>query len=648
MSQPSTDSRPIGVIGLGLLGSALCERLLDENWEVRCYNRTKEKAQPLIERGAVWSDNPLEECERNVICLFNSAAVRECLGGFAGGFRSGQLVVDATTGGPEDANQLGSWLAQSGVDYLESPIAASSDQTRRGQAVAFVGGSEEVFSQNQDLMSTLTAAAHYVGEWGAAAKFKLVNNLILGLNRVALAEGLVLAERLGLEPANTLAVLKQCNAYSGVMDTKGQKMVEGDFATQARLAQHAKDVRIILEEAAKRGLDLPLSKIHLQLLELGETMGLGDLDNSAIVRVLQGEAQPACGVSTPNAVTDFRRLLDDPQIDAVVIATPDHWHAPAAILATQAGKHVYVEKPCSHNFSESQMLLRAAESSGVVAQHGTQQRSRDFTRNAIQQLRDGVIGEVLVAKAWNIQHRGSIGHKQPSTPPSTVDYDLWVGPAEWMPYQENRLHSDWHWWWNFGTGDIGNDGAHELDYARWGLGVDSLPSRINATGGKYFYDDDQQFPDTATCVFEYPGAEGAKTKQLILEMRLWSTNYPMNCDSGVEFYGTEGQMFLSKRGKLQILGPRNAKIEAEKVPRETGFAHFDNFIEAIRGNAKLAAPLVEAHRSIAPVHLANIALKTGRSIEFDPQAEQILGDEEAAGLLGRKYRKGGHWAIPNV
>lgn len=293
MPQSNTNSAPIGVIGLGLLGSALCDRLLDQHWQVRCFNRTKEKAQPLIDRGAVWSDNPLEECQRIVVCLYNSAAVRECLEGLAGGFKQGQLVVDATTGGPDDAQQLGSWLAESGVKYLETPIAASSDQTRRGQAVAFVGGSQSTFEQSQDLLQALTAAAHYVGEWGAAAKFKLVNNLILGLNRVALAEGLVLADRLGLDAANTLAVLKQCNSYSGVMDTKGQKMVDGDFATQARLAQHAKDVRIILEEAAKRNLDLPLSKTHLQLLELGESMGLGDLDNSAIVRVLQDEIQPA-------------------------------------------------------------------------------------------------------------------------------------------------------------------------------------------------------------------------------------------------------------------------------------------------------------------------------------------------------------------
>lgn len=362
-----------------------------------------------------------------------------------------------------------------------------------------------------------------------------------------------------------------------------------------------------------------------------------------------GAAAQSCGLPESQTATDFRRLLDAPDIDAVVVATPDHWHAPAAILACQAGKHVYVEKPCSHNFRESQLLLKAVEHSGVVAQHGTQQRSREFTRDAIQRLHEGVIGEVLVAKAWNIQKRGSIGHHTPSSPPSYVDYDTWVGPAKWLPYQENRFHSDWHWWWNFGTGDIGNDGAHEIDYARWGLGLDTLPSRVSATGGKYFYDDDQQFPDTATCVFDYDAGEASKqAKQLIFEMRLWSTNYPMNCDSGVEFYGTEGQMFLSKRGKLQILGPRGEVIDSQKVLRETGFPHLDNFVDAIQGRARLTAPLIEAHRSITPVHLANIAVRVGRSVEFDPQSEQIVDNSAAAKLTSREYREGGHWAIPKA
>jgi len=354
------------------------------------------------------------------------------------------------------------------------------------------------------------------------------------------------------------------------------------------------------------------------------------------------------GVDSAHAVTDFRRILDDPSIDAVVIAAPDHWHAPAAIMACEAGKHVYVEKPCSHNFREAQQLLEAARRNKVVVQHGTQQRSRPFTIEAIAKLHDGIIGDVLVAKAWNIQRRDNIGFGKPGATPAEVDYDMWVGPAEWNPFQANRFHSDWHWWYNFGTGDIGNDGAHEIDYARWGLGVDTLPSRAVALGGKYYFDDDQQFPDTATCVFEYPkDGQGGNPRQLVFEMRLWSKNYPINCDSGVEFFGSAGKMSLSKRGKMIIRDDKNQVIEEKRAEKPPPRIHLDNMFASIRNSSKPSADILEALRSVALIHLANIAVRTGRALDFDPVKEQIVGDEDANRLLSRKYREGGHWAIPN-
>lgn len=353
------------------------------------------------------------------------------------------------------------------------------------------------------------------------------------------------------------------------------------------------------------------------------------------------------GVSSSQATTDFRRILDDPSIDAVVIATPDHWHAPAAILACEAGKHVYVEKPVSHNFRESQLLQQAAERAGVVVQHGTQQRSNPFIAEAVQMVHEGQIGDVLVAKAWNVQKRDNIGFASPTPPPAEVDYEQWVGPAEYVPFQKNRFHTDWHWWYNFGTGDIGNDGTHEIDYARWGLGLETLPSRITGLGGKYYFDDQQQFPDTATCVFEYPGEGSVGDKrQLIFELRLWSTNYPINTDSGVEFYGTKGQMTLSKRGKLRVLDADNKLVVNERAEKQAGFPHLQNFLEAVRGNAKLAADLRTAHLSVGLVHLANIALRTERTLNFDPDKEAIVGDDQASQLLTRQYRESGHWAIP--
>lgn len=284
MTSPSPP--PIGVIGLGLLGSALCERLLEAGRAVRCWNRTRDKAGPLLERGAVWSDNPLSDCDQVVVCLYTSDVVRETLESLAAGVHPGQLVVDATTGGVDDARRIGGWLAERGAAYLETPIAASSEQTRRGEAIAFVGGSRADFERAAPLLGDLTAKAHYVGEWGAAASFKLVNNLILGLNRAALAEGLALAERLGLDLTQTLQVLRQSNSYSGVMDTKGAKMAARDYSTQAKLTQHAKDVRIFVDEAMRRGLPLPLSAAHLALLEVGERCGLADADNSAIFEVI--------------------------------------------------------------------------------------------------------------------------------------------------------------------------------------------------------------------------------------------------------------------------------------------------------------------------------------------------------------------------
>ena len=360
-----------------------------------------------------------------------------------------------------------------------------------------------------------------------------------------------------------------------------------------------------------------------------------------------GELQKQTGAK--QITNDLRRVLDDKSVDAIVVATPDHWHAPAAIMACEAGKHVYVEKPCSHNLREGRLLVDAARRNKVVVQHGTQSRSSEFIANAIQMLREGQIGEVLMAKGWNIQRRANIGHADPSTPPSGVDYDTWVGPAEMMPFQTNRFHYNWHWWHNFGTGDIGNDGAHEMDMARWGLGVDGLPSSVMAVGGKYYFDDDQQFPDTATCAFEWP-ADGTvgRRKQLIFEMRIWSKNYPYHCDSGVEFYGTKGMLFVSKRGKLQLWDDSNRPVSDPKPqnPVTVPQNHQVDFLQAIVDNRKPTADIAIGHDSVALIHLANIAVRTGRSLQVDPGQETIINDETANGMLSRSYRDGGHWSVP--
>ena len=348
----------------------------------------------------------------------------------------------------------------------------------------------------------------------------------------------------------------------------------------------------------------------------------------------------------PQTTGDLREMLRDDSLDAVIVATPDHWHAPAAIMACDAGKHVYVEKPCSHSIREGRLLVDAARRNKRVVQHGTQVRSTDMMIDAVKLLREGIIGEVKISKAWNIQRRGNIGHKVPGKAPAELDYDTWVGPAPMIPYQDNRVHHGWHWWYHFGTGDMGNDGVHDIDYARWGLGVETHPSKISATGGKYFFDDDQEFPDTQQVSFEYPGdGKPGSQRMLIYEQRLWSTSYPHNVDSGVEFYGTEGQMFLSRRGKIEVTGPRNARITVKTEPEaQNAEKHVANFLECVRTGARPNGEIELGHLTTSLCHLGNLAIRVGRTLHFDPKSEHVIGDDEADALVTRKYRD--HWGTP--
>lgn len=366
-----------------------------------------------------------------------------------------------------------------------------------------------------------------------------------------------------------------------------------------------------------------------------------DVDDSR-----RATAAKTLGIAPGKAVADLRRVLDDKSVDAVIVATPDHWHSPASILACNAGKHVYVEKPISHNVREGRLLVEASSRNRTQVQHGTQSRSTLMMQEAVKLLREGIIGTVLVAKCWNIQRRGTIGRGQDTAPPAGFDYDSWVGPATMIPYRTNRVHSRWTWWHHFGTGDMGNDGVHDIDYTRWGLGVDTHPTKISAVGGKFFFDDDQEFPDTQQVSFEYPGSgKPGDRRMLIYEQRLWSTNYPHHCDSGAEFYGTKGQMFLSRRGKIQVLADGNKSVEVAIKPEgQNDAAHVRNFCEAIRGNAKLTADALTGHFSASLCHLGNIATRLGRSLMFDPATEQIVGDDEANGLVRRQYRE--HWSTP--
>ncbi len=348
---------------------------------------------------------------------------------------------------------------------------------------------------------------------------------------------------------------------------------------------------------------------------------------------------------TPKATQDLREVLADKRVDAVFIATPDHWHGPAAILALDAGKHVYVEKPCCHNIREGRLMADAVARSGKQLQVGTQSRSTGFVREAIERIQKGEIGEVLVAKAWNSQRRGSIGKAEPSDPPPHIDYDKWLGPVPHIAYRSNALHGVWRWWHAFGCGDIGNDGVHDIDVALWGLGVTTHPTTATCLGGKYFFDDDQQYPDTQYAVFEYASDAAGKKKQLIFEQRIWSPYVQEGYENGAAFYGTNGVLILGHSVGWKLYGPRN-KLIAEGTGAGDVEAHHQNFFDCIRGKQKTPnADIQVGLRAATIVHLANIAARKGIVLQFDPASEKITNSEEANALVRRQYREG-HWAVP--
>ena len=335
-------------------------------------------------------------------------------------------------------------------------------------------------------------------------------------------------------------------------------------------------------------------------------------------------------------VEHFREVLDDKTIDSVSIATPDHWHTPLALLALEAGKHVYVEKPCCHTIEEGRLLQRAATATGKCVQHGTQSRSGEGIRSAVAFLHEGNLGKVRAAKAINHQMRGAIGRAAVSSPPEGVNYDLWTGPAPAHPFTANRWHYNWHWFWDYGTGDMGNDGIHQVDVARWGLGV-GAPKSVTASGGQLYYDDDHETPDTQIVVFDFEEC------QLVYEMRLW-TNYPLEGhDNGVVFYGDKGTLEIGRNGcEVTIIG--------EEKKRLGGGGDIDanmrNFVDCVKRNDPkgLNAPIDEGVASVLLCHLGNIGTRLGKKLAMD--GDTIANDAEAKALESKAYRDG--YGLPTV
>ena len=350
----------------------------------------------------------------------------------------------------------------------------------------------------------------------------------------------------------------------------------------------------------------------------------------------------------PNCVQDFRRILDDPEVDAIATATPDHWHALVTIWACQAGKDVYVEKPTSHSIWESRQMVAAARKYQRVVQVGTQNRSAEYLHQALEQVRSGSLGDIHFVRILNSKLRDDIGSPEDLPVPEGVDYNLWLGPAPARPFNPNHFHYNWHWFWDYGTGDLGNDGVHQVDLARWMTGV-TLPERVSSGGGKHFFQDARETPDTQTVTWEFDRLT------MVLEQTLWTPymkkvafdlretdtlpNWPF-AGTRVELYGTKNQMLLSRMGGgWEVFDGDGKSIQVQPGRFAPANAlHMRNFLDCVRSRRRPSADIEEGHYSTLLTHLGNLAYRTGRTLRVDQATGGILDDPDAQALEKREYR----------
>jgi predicted dehydrogenase len=364
---------------------------------------------------------------------------------------------------------------------------------------------------------------------------------------------------------------------------------------------------------------------------------LCDVDPAQVERmdkIISREFQPAA----PKRTSRYEDLLADKNVDAVIIATPHHWHAPIALRAMQAGKDTYIEKPISHAYNEGPMIIAAARKYGRVVQQGSQMRSSPVTEKAAKLLKDGIIGQVKVARAWTAETRTAEKPLPDGTPPAGVDYDRWLGPAPKRPFNPHRFHVNWRMFQDYGNGEIGDDGIHDLDMAAWGLGVNGLPKQITARGSRMLLDGHaSEYPDNMNVTYEYPDG-----RLVIYE------NYPFTAyglhgfDNGNVFYGTTGYMVFSRRGAFSVFeGPKGTPgpTEGRELRGQRGYAeHMAEFLNAVRHRTPTRASAQVAHWSCALVHLGEIAYRTRGRLDFDPKTERFVDCQEADQLLGKSYR----------
>ncbi|MBI1357780.1 MAG: gfo/Idh/MocA family oxidoreductase [Acidobacteria bacterium] len=360
-----------------------------------------------------------------------------------------------------------------------------------------------------------------------------------------------------------------------------------------------------------------------------------------IARQRAGEFEKKFG-HKPEVVQDLRRVLDNKDIDVVTIATPNHWHTLAAIWACQAGKDVYVEKPATHTFNEGLSLVAAAKKYNRIVQHGVQLRSSEAVQEAVQKMREGIIGDVYMGRINIFKWRPKLeDFPAKATPPSTLDYDLWVGPGKYRPYSKRHVHYNWHWTWDYGNGEIGNQGIHETDMLQWGLDV-GLPTKITSMGGKYLWDDYRETPELLSTLMEFDN--GKKFGEVAV--RFWCSNHETESANGNLFYGSEGYLEISGYTDYAFyFGRKNEPGPKGSAPTK----HFENFVDAVRSRktSDQNGPVETAHSAAALAHLGNITFRRGKVLEFDSAAGRFTNDNEANQMLGKEYRKGFEVPPPN-
>lgn len=348
----------------------------------------------------------------------------------------------------------------------------------------------------------------------------------------------------------------------------------------------------------------------------------------------------------PKAAPDFRKALEDKSLEALVIAAPDHWHAPAAILACKAGKHVYVEKPCAHNPHEGEMLVAAARKYKRQVQMGSQRRSWPNVITAIKEVQDGIIGRVYYGKGWYTNNRPSIGIGKKVEVPSWLNYDLWQGPAPREDYRDNILHYNWHWFWDWGTGESGNNGTHMVDLLRWGMGLE-YPTSVSSSGGRYRYEDDWQTPDTQVVTWEFPD-----NKLMDWEGRSCNGRDIEGSGVGVAFYGEKGTLVIDGGNSYKLYDLKNKLLKDVKndftinsrdtvdPSRNLDALHIQNFFDGIRNGTPLNAEILKGYQSTLLSLLGNIAVRTGTTLKTDAKNGHILNNEKANQYWKRDYQPG--------